>query len=207
VAGALCSASTHATSGRRLQRCRVPTRSDTPLTSWQNVPDIMATPALGLSHECRSRGDADKLREGWGTHLIYPKERGWHRLRISAFPTTVRQSRRIMSAALLLVYFCAYVALGFVHTHAAARAQAPANSCVATAAAGQGEQVLQPARTATGDPVCSLCKAAHAATIALAQPTGALHAPARPQPVATLRTLPAPARSLPASPSRGPPAV
>jgi hypothetical protein len=128
-------------------------------------------------------------------------------LRFAAFQTTRWRSRRPISAGLLLVYFWTYVALGLVHTHAPARSAVPTSAGVAAAPTGQGGCAITAARAATGDPACSLCKAAHATAIALAQPPGTTHAPVRPQPVACLPITPAPTRSLPAPPSRGPPPV
>jgi hypothetical protein len=120
---------------------------------------------------------------------------------------TCSRGRRLFSAALTLLYFWAFVALGLTHTHGvagiAARRPAPAIAGAHSPAACIGRAASRP----DDDAPCAVCAAVHAATVALAQPPVPVHTLLAAPRLAAWSSVLTPRRTPRTSRSRAPPQV
>src|SRR5438105_1103886 len=81
-----------------------------------------------------------------------------------------------LSAALALIYFCAFAALGLAHTHAPTGPETERHPIGGSSAFERSGSRVLPVSDRGASAPCSLCAAASAAAICLAQPPTATHA-------------------------------
>jgi hypothetical protein len=86
------------------------------------------------------------------------------------------QRRRLLSASLALIYFWAFAALGLTHGHDRAEHAIGNAACALLSSGDRTQTAIVPAAAAAGEEPCRVCAAAHATSVALAQPPAPVHA-------------------------------
>ncbi len=120
---------------------------------------------------------------------------------------TYRRGRRPLSAALVLLYFWAFVALGLTHTHGSVGTATRLHALELARASGPAQSMGRVPAPLGDDAPCAICAAAHAAPAAIAQPPAHAHTPLPTEDFVLWSPVLAPSRTPRISRSRAPPQV